>query len=106
VPTLTRAAEKALAAYPWPGNEHELRNTIERALIVAPGTEIEPEAFPERITTHTAGAATIGGDFTAEQIEREHILRVLARSAKLEEASRILGIDVTTLWRKRKRWGR
>jgi len=106
VPALSRAAEKALMAYGWPGNVHELRNTIERALIVAPGTEIEPEAFPERVTAREAGSATLGGDFTAEQVEREHILRVLARSAKLEEASRILGIDVTTLWRKRKRWGR
>jgi NtrC-family two-component system response regulator AlgB len=106
VPALSRAAERALTAYGWPGNVQELRNTIERALIVAPGSEIEPEAFPERITAQDAASATLGGDFTAEQIEREHILRVLARSAKLEEASRILGIDVTTLWRKRKRWGR
>jgi NtrC-family two-component system response regulator AlgB len=106
VPALSSEAEKALVAYPWPGNVRELRNTIERALIVAPGSEIGPEALPERITSHTGGSATIGGDFTAEQVEREHILRVLARSVRLEEASRILGIDVTTLWRKRKRWRR
>jgi DNA-binding NtrC family response regulator len=44
----------------------------------------------------------LGGDYTVEQIEREHILRVMARSSTLEEAAQILGIDPSTLWRKRK----
>ena len=46
------------------------------------------------------------GDFTAEEVEREHILRVLARAATQEEAARILGLDPSTLWRKRKKYGR
>jgi NtrC-family two-component system response regulator AlgB len=37
-------------------------------------------------------------------IEKEHILRVLDRAATQEEAARILGVDVSTLWRKRKRY--
>jgi NtrC-family two-component system response regulator AlgB len=105
-PALSPEAERALAAYAWPGNVRELRNSVERALIVTRGAEIELEALPERIAAPSGGAATIGGDFTAEEVEREHVLRVLARSQRLEDASRILGIDVTTLWRKRKRWGR
>ena len=40
-----------------------------------------------------------------EKIEREHIMRVLAQSATLDEAAATLGINVTTLWRKRKRYG-
>ena len=40
-----------------------------------------------------------------EKIEREHITRVLAQSATLDEAAATLGINVTTLWRKRKRYG-
>jgi NtrC-family two-component system response regulator AlgB len=48
----------------------------------------------------------LGGDFTADEIEREHILRVLARTATQEEAARVLGLDTSTLWRKRKRYGR
>ncbi|MFO0584867.1 MAG: response regulator [Anaeromyxobacter sp.] len=51
-----------------------------------------------------APAAVPGGDFTTEELEREHVKRVVARAPTLAEASRILGLDVTTLWRKRKRW--
>lgn len=44
----------------------------------------------------------LGGDYSLEQIEREHILRIMARTSTLDEAAHILGIDPSTLWRKRK----
>jgi NtrC-family two-component system response regulator AlgB len=47
----------------------------------------------------------LGGDVTLEELEREHIARVVARAASFEAAARTLGIDVTTLQRKRKRYG-
>ena len=60
----------------------------------------------DRRTARTAlRPATIGGDVTIEEIEREHIARVIARAQTLEAAARILGIDATTLQRKRKRYG-
>jgi NtrC-family two-component system response regulator AlgB len=105
-PDLSPAAERLLAGWPWPGNVRELRNVIERAVILSPGQVLEPESFPERMAGHAAKAPHLGGDFTAEEIEREHILRVLARTATQEEAARILGIDASTLWRKRKKYGR
>jgi NtrC-family two-component system response regulator AlgB len=104
-PDLSVEAERVLLAYAWPGNVRELRNAIERALILASGQVLEPESFPERIATQPT-TPVLGGDFTAEKIEREHILRVLARAATLEDAARVLGIDASTLWRKRKKWGR
>ena len=40
-----------------------------------------------------------------EDVERAHVQRILAESSKLTVAAARLGIDLTTLWRKRKRWG-
>jgi NtrC-family two-component system response regulator AlgB len=102
---LSPAAEAALLAYAWPGNIRELRNTIERAVILWPAEIVEPEAFPAHISALSkAQPAQIGGHFSLEEIEREHIARVLGRSATLDEAAAILGIDASTLWRKRKKY--
>jgi NtrC-family two-component system response regulator AlgB len=46
----------------------------------------------------------LGGDFTLDQIEREHIARVAARTATLDDAAKLLGIDASTLYRKRKKY--
>ncbi|MFN7951299.1 MAG: sigma-54 dependent transcriptional regulator [bacterium] len=105
VPTLTAAARAALAAYPWPGNVRELRNAMERAVILWPGATVGIEALPERIG---AGAPDphrpqLGEDFTLDEIAREHLTRVLARAASLDEAAKILGVDPSTLYRKRKK---
>ncbi|HEY2918299.1 MAG TPA: sigma-54 dependent transcriptional regulator, partial [Candidatus Binatia bacterium] len=104
-PEFSKAAEAALLSYPWPGNVRELRNAIERAVILWPARVIEPEAFPAHITAHgKATAPQLGGDFTLDEIEQEHIARVAARASTLEEAAAILGIDASTLWRKRKKY--
>jgi NtrC-family two-component system response regulator AlgB len=104
-PEFSTAAEAALLSYPWPGNVRELRNAIERAVILWPARMIEPEAFPAHISAHgKATAPQLGGDFTLDEIEQEHIARVAARASTLEEAAAILGIDASTLWRKRKKY--
>ncbi len=104
VPELTREAEEILTAYAWPGNVRELRNTLERAVILSPGERLGPEALPERMVPTGATKPVLGGDFSIDSVEREHILSVLARSSTLEEAAKVLGVDVSTLWRKRKRY--
>jgi NtrC-family two-component system response regulator AlgB len=81
----------------------ELRNAIERAAIVSAGTRIGPEALPARIAGVARDTPYVGGDFTLDAIERDHLLRVLERAPTLEDAARILGIDSSTLWRKRKK---
>jgi two-component system, NtrC family, response regulator AlgB len=105
-PDLSPATERMLAAWPWPGNVRELRNAVERAVILGPGKTLEPESFPERMAGHAAGHPVLGGEFTVDEVEREHILRVLARAPTQEEAARVLGLDASTLWRKRKKYGR
>lgn len=101
--TLAPAAEALLSAAPWPGNIRELRNAIERALIVSPGRVLDPGAFSVEVGFVPSGP-DLGGDATLEQLERQHIERVLARVSSEKEAARILGIDVSTLYRKRKRY--
>jgi NtrC-family two-component system response regulator AlgB len=105
VQDLSPSAEAILQHYPWPGNVRELRNTMERAVILWPAPIIEPQALPDRMLV-TSGASTIrlGGDHSLAEIEREHIQRVMARAASQDDAARILGIDPSTLWRKRKQF--
>jgi NtrC-family two-component system response regulator AlgB len=97
----------ALAAYPWPGNLRELRNAVERATILAPSAVVEPEDLgtPADAARSGPAAPVLGGDVSLEDIEREHIARVVARAPSFEAAARTLGIDTTTLQRKRKRYG-
>jgi NtrC-family two-component system response regulator AlgB len=96
-------AEPVLRGYHWPGNIRELRNAMERAAILAQGQIIGTEALPERIVAAYSGVPFLGGDFTLEQIEAEHIRRMVARCATREEAAHTLGVDPSTLWRKLKR---
>ena len=99
-------AKAALRRYSWPGNLRELRNAIERAVILASGPLIEPEQLTPAVAAPGAGNIQIelGGNVTLAELADEHTRRVLARSARLEDAAEILGIDVATLYRKRRKW--
>jgi NtrC-family two-component system response regulator AlgB len=100
---LSREAEEVLLRYAWPGNVRELRNAMERVAILWPAPLVEPAALPDRTEPRAPARPRLGGSFTLEAIEREHIEQVLAKSRTQEEAARVLGIDASTLWRKRKR---
>jgi NtrC-family two-component system response regulator AlgB len=109
---LTDGAREALSRYPWPGNLRELRNAMERAAIFATGQMLDVGDLPERITasiSRTAAgkpaAIAVGEPVTLEQLEAEHIRLILARTTSREDAARILGIDPSTLYRKRKQLG-
>ncbi len=100
-------ARQLLAAYAWPGNIRELVNALERAVILARGDTIRAEDLPDRLLAPPAPATVpaADGSLSLEDLERRHIQQVLAESATLEEAAARLGINATTLWRKRKRYG-
>ena len=95
----------ALRRYPWPGNLRELRNAVERAVILSPGPTIEVTHLSEIIAkSQQEEALEVGGAVTLADLTDEHIRRVLARTSRLEDAAAILGIDLATLYRRRRKW--
>jgi NtrC-family two-component system response regulator AlgB len=104
---LDQAARTAILGYPWPGNVRELVNALERAIVLARDETIRRDDLPDAVLAPVPAAAPDGapGARSLEDVERRHVQTVLAESATLEEAAARLGINVTTLWRKRRRWG-
>jgi DNA-binding NtrC family response regulator len=91
-----------LKLYRWPGNVLELKNTIYSAVKLSKHDVIEPLHLPEEMQF-----LTIKDDkelITLEEIELQHIKKVLNRTSDYKVAARILGIDAATLWRKRKKY--
>ena len=82
-------------------------NTLERAVVLSRGDTIRTEDLPDRLLAPAPAAApaTPPTDLSLEELERRHIQQVLGDSTTLEEAAARLGINATTLWRKRKRYG-
>jgi NtrC-family two-component system response regulator AlgB len=103
---ITDDARHALMAYHWPGNIRDLVNTLERAVVLARDNLIRTEDLPDRLLAPpTAAPAAPASGLSLEDLERRHIEQALAEAATLEEAASRLGINPTTLWRKRKRYG-
>ncbi len=93
----------ALRTYLWPGNIRELRNVIERAVILSKNGLISEEHLPANIFIK-AQPVRLGDPLPLDVIEETHIRRILASTKSLQEAADILGIDQATLWRKRKQY--
>ena len=108
----SEGASAAIRAYSWPGNLRELRNVIERAVILAKGNKISLEDVPAELRGQTApggkgnGAPLeVGSLVSMEQLEEAHLRKVMQRTSNLAEAAQVLGIDQATLYRKRKKMG-
>ncbi len=93
---------KALGGYPWKGNVREVENVMERAVILSRGGVVHLHHLPEEFQAFAGASSRIP---SLEEIEHQHIIRVLRVSRDLEDAATILGIDPATLWRKRKKYG-
>jgi NtrC-family two-component system response regulator AlgB len=105
-------ASAAIRAYSWPGNLREMRNAIERAVIMARGNKINLEDLPAELRgqSHTGSngsdaALQVGSLVSMEQLEEAHLRIILQRTSNLAEAAQVLGIDQATLYRKRKKIG-
>ncbi len=97
-------AATTLMRYRWPGNVRELRNAIERAVVLASGDIIMSAHLPDNLFREASDSASAAAPRNIEEMERELIIQVLAESPTLEDAAQTLGINASTLWRKRKRY--
>jgi two-component system, NtrC family, response regulator AlgB len=83
----------------------ELRNAMEAAAVLCESDTITLATLPEAIAKNAPHVIMPpSSKMSLEEMERQNILRVLAESATLEQAAMKLGINVATLWRKRKRY--
>ena len=103
----SKDAAEALLRYSWPGNLRELRNVVERAVILATNDQVSLEDLPEKFSEKPGAASSpevqVGATVSLEELEGQHIVRVIQQASTMEEAARILGIDPATLYRKRKK---
>jgi two-component system response regulator HydG len=113
----TKAARQALISYDWPGNIRQLRNTVERMIVLDSDSQLDVDDLPEDIAVlaHREGealgvAAIPGSDSLIGRplvdVERYYIHRALELTeGKREEAAQLLGIGERTLYRKIKEYG-
>jgi two-component system, NtrC family, response regulator AtoC len=117
----TPAAAELLQQYSWPGNIRELKNVIERTMILAPEGDIDATVLPEEIREHARAAdaaARMQNEtpsdldisptgrqlLTLREVEDEYIQEVLVATGNNKtQAARILGIHPTSLLRRLKK---
>ena len=108
VTEITSAFFEALEQQPWKGNIRELRNVIERSLIVCEGEGLDVADLPLDIQNahYEQSDETSPGSFELSAMERRHIARVLEYTkGNKTEAARLLKIGLTTLYRKIEEYG-
>ncbi len=115
-PTISDEAMAALQAYDWPGNVRQLRNVVERTIILTPRdrlTEIEPDMLPSEVTGGKLGG---GGGISAlmgaplrearENFEREYLTVQIRRfSGNISKTASFIGMERSALHRKLKLLG-
>jgi two-component system NtrC family response regulator len=104
---MTEKFVEKLEAYNWPGNIRELKNIIERAVILADETVLDESLLPyEMQEPSPVKAGNLLSAFDLASIEKLHIQRVLNHThGNRAEAARLLNIGVATLYRKLKDYG-
>lgn len=98
-------ALKLLVYNSWPGNVRELENVIERAVLLSPGSEIDPEAlFPEQtLPEESPEPLQISTRLAVQTLEREKIIEATQKArGNRSQAARLLGISRATLYKKLK----
>ncbi|SHO42795.1 sigma-54-dependent transcriptional regulator [Desulfopila aestuarii] len=94
-----------LQRYPWPGNVRELQHAVERAAVLSSNSRLELRDFPPYIAEYRHPAKDEERCLISlAEMEKRYIQEVMLHCGSLEGAAAILGINATTLWRKRKQY--
>ena len=111
---VSRETYRLMRIYPWPGNVRELKNVIQRAVLLAKGSEITPDLLPKRIRDADATEVSTSKDeplpiqlgMSLEEVEKEYIKMTLSslNGNKLKAAAS-LAISRRALYNKLKRFG-
>lgn len=103
---LALETERSLCAYDWPGNIRELRNVVERAVLLCQDEEILPLHLPDALRVRRPKPLELTGNNTLAQVEETHIRHVLeAVGQNRSQAAEILGLHRATLITKIKKYG-
>lgn len=104
-PEISSEVMEKLESYSWPGNIRELRNMLERALILSRGNQMTTAAFPGLKSSLQAASPEINGDvMDLEELELQHIQKVMKQFGNdTVKASKALGISRASLYRKLKK---
>jgi two-component system, NtrC family, response regulator AtoC len=101
----TESAKEAILNYSWPGNIREMRNLIERSVILSSRSQIDVRDLGLPVQLKVAAKTGNGELSTLDEMERDHIHRVLiATKHNLSKAADVLGITRATLYSKIKRY--
>jgi DNA-binding NtrC family response regulator len=108
-----RETYRLVRQYPWPGNIRELKNVIQRAVLLAKGAELTPDLLPQRIRDASPSVADPGFKespiqmgMTLEEVEKEYLKMTLSSlSGNKKKAAAVLGISRRALYNKLKRFG-
>lgn len=101
---MDEAVKERMLSHPWPGHVRELRNVVERACILCDGPLLDIASLPLELQAAPNGQPASSA-LDLESVEREHIRRVLAKTGGNKTlAAELLGIGLTTLYAKVKRY--
>lgn len=103
----TPAAYDVLAAYDWPGNIRELRNLVERMVVLARGKVLDVKDLPAQVREQSsAGEVRINADLTVDEMEKQMIVKALEKTnGNRTKAAEKLGMSRRTLHRKLNEYG-
>ncbi len=109
---VSRETYRLIRQYPWPGNIRELKNVIQRAVLLAKGAELTPDLLPQRIQSvadsadRAVDASPIRLGMTLEEVEKAYLEMTLASvNGNKRKAADLLGISRRALYNKLKRFG-